>query len=103
MTVSRMRPRPSRHARRRCRARARLELVEVPACLRHANDWNFEIAPFHQRLQRRENLLLSQIPGCAKEYQGIRMRIVHSFIFTEKPRRQPKLTSAAHTGLRSSV
>src|ERR1700704_5632421 len=56
---------------------ARLELIEVPTGLGDPYDGNIQVVPFDQRLKRGENLLVSEIAGCAKEYESIGMRIVH--------------------------
>ena len=47
-----------------------LELVEIPAGLGHADDRHVEMAAFHHRLQRREDLLVGQVAGGAEENQA---------------------------------
>ena len=51
--------------------RARPELVDVPTGLGYADNRNVEVTPFQHRLQRRENLLVSKIPGGAEKDQRI--------------------------------
>ncbi len=52
----------------------RLELVQIPARLGHADDRHVERAAFHHRLQRREDLLVSQVAGGPEEHQSVGMR-----------------------------
>src|SRR3989449_6686006 len=56
---------------------ARLELFELPAGLRHADDRHVEVAAFHHRLQRRKDLLVREVAGRAEEYEGIGMDVAH--------------------------
>ena len=53
--------------------RARPELIEVPARLRHADDRHVEVTVPDHRLQRREDLLVRQVAGGAEEDEGVRM------------------------------
>jgi hypothetical protein len=52
-------------------ARPRLELVEVPTGFGQTDDRHVQVLPLDHRLQRRENLLVSQISGGAEKYQCI--------------------------------
>ena len=58
-------------------ARPRLELVEGPAGLGHADDRHVQVAALHHRLQRREDLLVRQIAGGAEEDQGVGVGFAH--------------------------
>src|ERR1700683_1067878 len=49
------------------------KLVQTQAISGHTDNWNVEVAPFHHRLQRREDLLICQIARCAEENQCIRL------------------------------
>ena len=57
----------------RLSARPRLELVEIPARLGHADHRHVEVAALHHRLQRREDLLVGQIARGAEEHQRVGM------------------------------
>jgi hypothetical protein len=48
-----------------------VELLELPAGLRHADDRHVEVAALHHRLQRWEDFLVRQIAGRAEEYEGV--------------------------------
>ena len=50
------------------------ELIDGPAGLGHADDGHVKVAALDHRLQRREDLLVSQIAGRAEEDQGIGVR-----------------------------
>ena len=63
--------------------RPRAKLFEVPAGLGHADDRHVEMAALHQRLQRGEDLFVSQIAGCAEEDEGIRLGIIHVCLFQQ--------------------
>jgi hypothetical protein len=52
-------------------ARPRLQLREAPAALGDADDRHRELAAFHHRLQRRKDLLVGKIAGCAEEDQRV--------------------------------
>jgi hypothetical protein len=52
-------------------ARPRPQLVEAPAGLGDADDGHIEVAAFDHRLQRWENLLVSQIARGAEEDQRV--------------------------------
>ncbi len=52
-------------------ARAGAQLVDPPAGLGHPDHRNVEMAPLHHRLQRREDLLVSEVAGGAEEDQGV--------------------------------
>ena len=54
-------------------ARPLLELIQVPTRFRNSDDRNFQIVMLDQPLQRRENLLVSQVPGRAEKDQRIRV------------------------------
>jgi hypothetical protein len=55
-----------------------LELFEVPAGLRHADDRHVEVAAFHHRLQRREDLLVREVASGAVENESVGMDVAHS-------------------------
>src|SRR6185369_13933267 len=57
--------------------RASLELVQVPTCLGDADNWHVERAAFNHRLQRWENLLVSQVASGTEKDQRIGMGITH--------------------------
>jgi hypothetical protein len=48
-----------------------VELLELPAGLRHADDRHVEVAALHHRLQRWKDFLVRQIASRAEEYEGI--------------------------------
>src|SRR5580700_9421501 len=52
-------------------AHPRLELLEPPAALGHADNRNVQCPALHHRLQRGEDLLVGEIAGRAEEDQGI--------------------------------
>ncbi len=54
---------------------AGLELVEVPAGLGHADDGHGQMPALHHRLERREDLLVSQIARGAEEHEGVGARV----------------------------
>ena len=68
-------------------ARPRLELVEVPAGLGHADDRHVEVAALDHRLQRRKDLLVSQIARRAEENQRVGMGFSHGRSSCDKPPR----------------
>ena len=51
----------------------RLELVQVPAGLGHADDGHVEVAALEHRLQRGKDLLVSKIARCAEEHERVGM------------------------------
>ena len=51
----------------------RTKLFIAPIVLRHSDHGRLETTPFQHRLQRRENLFVSQIAGCPEKDQGVRM------------------------------
>ena len=57
-----------------------LELVERPAGLCDADDGAFEVAPFQRRLQRRKDLLVGEIAGCAEKHQCVGFRFAHGYL-----------------------
>ena len=63
------------------RVGARSELIEIPILPGNPDDGDIEAAPFYQRLQRRKNLLVSEISCCAKEHESIRLQSIHRFVF----------------------
>src|SRR2546425_8771361 len=54
-----------------------LELLELPAGLRHADDRHVEVAALHHRLQRRKDLLVGEIAGRAEEHEGVGVEFAH--------------------------
>ncbi len=54
------------------------QALEVPVVSSHADDRNVEAAAAHERLERRKDLLVSQVSGGAKQHQGVRIRVRHS-------------------------
>ena len=57
-----------------------LELIEIPARLGHADDRHVEVAAFHHRLQRREDLLVRQVAGGAEKHQRVGMGSSHGVV-----------------------
>ena len=57
------------------------ELIEIPALLCHADHRNIEVAAFHHRMQRREDLLVREIAGGAEKNESVGMEIVHGVSF----------------------
>src|ERR1017187_9008540 len=51
--------------------RSRAELVQIPSRLGYAQHGHIQISAFHHRLQRRENLLVSQVAGGSEEDQRV--------------------------------
>ncbi len=77
-----------------------LELVQVPARLGHADDRHVEIAAFHHRLQRREDLLVGQVAGGPEEDQRVGMGCVHdAFYLPAFSRCPPKPKRMAESSL----
>ena len=68
------------------------QLLEIPARMGHTDDGNIEHPSFGHRVQRGENLLARQIPGCAEEDQRIAaaLRGRSSPHVTRSPRPVPK-------------
>ena len=65
-------------------ARPRLELVQVPAGLGHADHRHIQMAAADHRLQRREDLLVRQVARGAEEDQGVGVKFAHgSFSFSK--------------------
>ena len=58
----------------------RPELVELPARPGHADDRHVEVAALQHRLQRWEDLLVSQVARDAEEDQGVRMCCAHGVL-----------------------
>jgi hypothetical protein len=56
------------------------ELLVVPARLGDADDRNVEMGALQHRLQRREDLLVGQVPGGSEEDQGVGARGVHRYL-----------------------
>src|SRR5262249_17781138 len=54
------------------------ELIEVPPRFGNSNDRYVEMSSLHHRLQRRKNLLVSQVARCTEEYERIRVGISHT-------------------------
>ena len=57
--------------------RARFQLVQIPARFRDADHRHIEVTAFDHRLQRRENLLVGEVAGGAKENQSVGLHCSH--------------------------
>src|SRR5215467_11665020 len=57
--------------------RARLQLIEIPTRLRNSDDRRVEMATLHHRLQRREDLFVSEISRGAEKNQRVGVRVTH--------------------------
>src|SRR5262249_59897773 len=55
----------------------RRQLIECPARLRDADDWEIEVTVFGQRLKGRKYLLVSQVSGRPEEHQRIGPVVTH--------------------------
>jgi hypothetical protein len=60
------------------------ELLQRPALLRHPDHRDVEMPPLHQRLQRREYLLVGEVARRSEEDQRVGLRRVH-FFFSRCP------------------
>ena len=58
-------------------ARPRLELVELPAGLRHADDRHVQVTALQHRRERREDLLVREIARRAEEDECVGMGFAH--------------------------
>jgi hypothetical protein len=59
---------------------ARLQLLERPAGLRHADDGELEVAVPGQRLEGGKNLLVGEIAGRPEEHQRVGRLVAHQNI-----------------------
>ncbi len=57
--------------------RPRVELVQVPPGLGHADHRHIERAALHHRLQRGKDLLVGQVAGRAKKHECVRVLLFH--------------------------
>ena len=53
-------------------ARALLQLIETPTGLCYPDDWNAKVMSLHQRLMRRKDLFVREVPCCAEKDEGVR-------------------------------
>src|ERR1700722_11259072 len=60
------------------------ELIEIPALFCNADHRHIEIAAFHHRMQRREDLLVGEVAGRTEENEGVRMEIIHGISFLKR-------------------
>src|SRR6202040_1573856 len=54
--------------------RPRAKLIQIPSGLGYTNHRYIKMSALHHRLQRRENLLVGEVTGCAEEDQSVGMR-----------------------------
>ena len=59
-------------------SRPRLQLIEVPTRLGHADDRHVEVAALGHRLQRRKDLLEGQIAGRAEKDERVGLSVAHA-------------------------
>src|SRR4029077_21218142 len=57
--------------------RPRTKLIQIPSGFGYTDHRYIKMSALHHRLQRRENLLVGQVTGCAEEDQRVGMRIAH--------------------------
>ena len=57
-----------------------LQLIQIPACLGHADDRHVEVAAFQHRLQRGENLLVGKVARRSEKDERVRLFALHGLV-----------------------
>src|SRR6266436_6425883 len=66
--------------------RPRAKLIQIPSGFGYTDHGYIKMSALHHRLQRRENLLVGQVTGCAEEDQRVGMRIAHRLFLSSGSR-----------------